>query len=43
MKFQIDAGLLVDMVSTVAQAITAKPVKPEYECAYIRVTEEIKI
>lgn len=40
MKFQIDAGLLVDMVSTVAQAITAKPVNSECECAYIRVTDE---
>lgn len=40
MKIQIDAGLLWEMASTAAQAISGKPFRPEYECLYIRVSEE---
>ena len=39
MKIKIDAGLLAEMVSTVSQAISGKPIRAEYECAYIRVAE----
>lgn len=35
MKIKIDARVFEDMVSVSAQAISAKPMKPEYECVYI--------
>lgn len=37
MKFQIDARVFEDLVSVAAQAISSKPMKPEYECVFVEV------
>ena len=37
MQIKIDARVLESIVSTVAQAISSKPTKPEYECVYMNV------
>lgn len=36
MKLVMDAGLLTDIVSTVAQAISNKPIVPGADCVYLR-------
>lgn len=40
MKITIDAKEFEKLVSVAAQAISSKPMKPEYECVYVEVTSD---
>lgn len=40
MKITIDAKEFEKLVSAAAQAISSKPMKPEYECVYVEVTSD---
>ena len=40
MKIQIDAGLFAGIAATAAEAIGAKPMKPEWECVYVEARSE---
>ena len=40
MKFKVDSKEFADMVATATQAISSKPVRPAYECVFVKVSSE---